>query len=173
MKAVLVIPPKGFKDESVSKVSLLLKKWGIDVVISSYAKAPCMGEHGASYLSDLNTARVSPENFDAIVLIDGKGVDAYRLYEFAPMLDLIKKFNSKKKIIFGIGNAVKIMAKAGIINKRKIAESDDEVIKNMAKAERAVMSEEPAIADENIITSKNNDSLIAATSLMFYRMGLK
>ena len=49
MRVVMLIPPKDFRDESVSSIKNMLEKWGVEVVLASYSKKECVGSHGAVY----------------------------------------------------------------------------------------------------------------------------
>ncbi len=173
MKAAIVIPPKEFKDESLSRIMLMLGKWNLETALTSYTKTECVGSHGAVYRPDINTARVDPSDYDAIILLDGNGVDSYRLFEFRPLLDLVSRFSKSGKVVFGIGNAVKIMACAGVIDERKVAAIEDEDTRKMIRVNRGTISNKSVEADQNIITGKETADIPSAADLMLVRLGLK
>ena len=121
MKFLIFIPPKDFRDESLSLVKLFFDKWGIRYDITSYSHRECVGTHGAAIMPDVHTSSINRHLYDGIVLIDGKGIDTYKIPEYRPLLDILFLFNENKKSIISINNAVKIPAKANIIRGKKIA----------------------------------------------------
>ncbi|MEM0086742.1 MAG: DJ-1/PfpI family protein [Candidatus Micrarchaeaceae archaeon] len=162
MRIALVIPPKDFRDESVSKVKSLLEKWNAETVISSFTSHDCIGYHGAVYKPDINAAKLDPEEYDAMVLFDGIGVDTYKLFEFRPFLDIVKLFEINGKKIAAIGNAIKIIARANIISNKRISMPSDEESQRLVRLYRGIGSTNAVEADGNIFTSgdpKNADAL--------------
>jgi hypothetical protein len=153
MRFLIFVPPKEFRDESVSLVKLFFDKWGIDYSVSSYTSSDCVGSHGAVYKPDINTSRVSSEDYNGIVLIDGNGIDLYKLYDYRPLLDLLLRFNNAKKFIVGIDNAVKIPARANIVKDRPVATDDKETIR-LVKLFHGVPSANVLELSGNLITIK-------------------
>ena len=49
MRVAIFLPPKDFRDETVSMIKLILEKWKVDGVITSYTTKECVGRHGAVY----------------------------------------------------------------------------------------------------------------------------
>lgn len=126
MRFLIIIPPKDFRDESISLIKLFFDKWGIPYSLSSYTSGKCTGIHGAVYSPDVHAARISSSEYDGIVLIDGRGVDAYKLYDYRPLLDLMIKFNRSEKYIISVDNAAKIPARANIIRDKRISFSTED-----------------------------------------------
>src|SRR5438445_8231547 len=102
MKLLIFIAPREFKDETIATVKLFLDKWNVEHTISSYTHSDCVGSHGAVYQSQVHTGRVLTEDYDGIVLVDGKGVEMYKIYDHRPLLDLLLKFNERRKKIIAI-----------------------------------------------------------------------
>ena len=125
MKFLIIIPPKDFKDESVSLVKLLLDKWSVRYDISSYTSNDCIGTHGAVYRPTIHASKAVSTNYDGLVLIDGNGIEAYKLYDYRPLLDLVMHFNDSNKYIISLGNSVKIPARANIVREKRISVVDD------------------------------------------------
>lgn len=173
MKVALFIAPKDFRDESISRAKALLQKWGIEVVISSYSTHECVGTHGASYMPDLNTGRVHPEDFDAIMLIDGAGVESYKLYEFRPLLDLVKHFAENKKIVCAMNNSVKIVARSNIINDVKVAVPKDSETQRFLTLYRAKPSPNAIEFDKNILTLSDSSRVEEFTNVLLDKLGVR
>ena len=150
---LIFIPPKEFRDESISLIKLFFDKWDVKYDITSYTSNICTGTHGATYTPDIHTGKVAWEEYDGIVLIDGAGVESYKLYDYRPLLDLLLRFNNAKKFIVGIDNAVKIPARANIVKDRPVATDDKETIR-LVKLFHGVPSANVLELSGNLITIK-------------------
>jgi putative intracellular protease/amidase len=173
MKMLVFIPPNDFKDESLEMVKMFFDRWKVENKLTSYSKKDCVGYHGATYTPDINTNRVDPSDYDGIVLIDGKGIDTYKLYEFRPLLDLIMQFNNSGKLICAIGNATKIVARANIIKGKKIAKPEEEETRRAVVLFHGVPAEEGYAISDNIATISNYESIEQAMPEVLERMGVK
>lgn len=173
MKIAMLIAPKNFKDESVSKAKLMLEKWGIEVTITSYSTHDCIGYHGAVYTPDLNAGRLNANDFDALLLIDGAGVDDYKLYDFRQLLDTVKLFQMKNKPIAAINNAIKIIARANIITNVKVAMPKDEESRRLIILYHGTPSKSEIEDDKGILTLSNPDKIIDFADLIIQRLGAK
>lgn len=154
MRFLIFLPPKEFRDESASIVKLFFDKWDVDYKITSYTSSNCTGSHGAIYKTDINTSSVSSDGYDGIVLIDGNGIDLYKLYDYRPLLDLMLKFNNAKKYIIGISNSVKIPARANIIKDRRVSTGDKDTLR-LVNLFHGIQSENSLEMSGNLITIKD------------------
>src|SRR5437660_32809 len=156
MKVLIIIPPKDFRDETVGLAKLLLGKWGLSPVIASYitASKECIGYHGAAYKIDINPTNLTSQGFDAMLLVDGPGVETYKLYDFRPLLDLVKDFSTNNKIVAAIGNSIKVLARANVIANRKVAAESDEESKRLVRIYRGSESGSDVESDRNLLTAK-------------------
>jgi protease I len=173
MKVALLVAPKDFKDESVSKAKLVLEKWGIEAVLTSYSTHDLVGYHGAVYKTELNAGRIDPNEFDAIILVDGKGVEEYKLYDFRQLLDLIKLFQMKKKPIAAINNAIKILARANIIANVKVAMPKDQESQRLITLYHGTPSRNEVEDDKGIMTLNNPDKVYEFTDMLVGKLGAK
>jgi putative intracellular protease/amidase len=173
MKVALLVAPKDFKDESVAQLKLMLGKWDVQAVITSYSTHDCVGYHGAVYAPQINSARITPDEFDALVLIDGKGVDSYKLYDFRPLLDTVKLFSMRNKMIASIGNATKIVARANVVSNVKVAMPSDDDARRLIILYHGTPSKEDVEYDKGILTLSNNDKILPFADLMLQKLGAK
>ncbi len=173
MRVAILVSPKDFKDESLSNLKLMLDKWGVESVITSYSTHELVGYHGAVYNADINAAKITPYDFDAIVLVDGKGVDEYKLYDFRQLLDTIKLFSIQKKMIAAIGNSIKIIARANIISNVKIAMPKDEDTQRLIILYHGTPSKEDPQFDNNILTLGDSDKVMSFSDLLLKKLGAK
>lgn len=175
MKTLIIIPPRDFRDETVAMVRLMLGKWGITPVIASYTKEgkECVGAHGATYLPDVNATKLTSEGYDSLIIIDGPGIERYKLEEFRPLTQLITDFVDNKKIVAALGNSVKVVARANVITDRKIAAPKDEEIAKMIRIYHGKESENEMEYDRYLLTARSNIKLDAFLNLMLEKMGVK
>lgn len=152
MRFLVFIAPKDFKDESLSTVRMFLDKWDVGYDITSYSTKDCVGYHGAVCKPGINTGKVLVDNYDGIILVDGKGIDAYKIFDFRPMLDLMLRFNERKKLIVAINNAIKVPARANIIRGRKIAAPEDAEVRRIVSLFHGTPSDTGIEIDGNIAT---------------------
>jgi len=157
MKFLIFIPPKDFKDESLSLIRLFFDKWDVKYDISSYTSSDCVGMHGAVTTPKIHTGRVSHAEYNGIVLIYGNGVDSYKLYDYRPLLDLMLNFESSKKFIIGVNGSAKIPARANIVKNKNIAmSSDDKETLRLVTLFHGIPSEKDFELAGNLITIKSS-----------------
>ncbi len=173
MKVAVIIPPKDFKDETLSMAKLLFDKWGIKPVISSYTSSPCTGSHGAVYMPEINASKIDPQDYNAVLLVDGSGIESYKLYDFRPLLDLLKNFISAGKIVGAIGNAIKVISRANIISDTKVAAPSDEESQRLVRLYKGINSQHDIETDKNIVTARNSDNAEAFVSAVLDALGAR
>ncbi|MDE1767840.1 MAG: DJ-1/PfpI family protein [Candidatus Micrarchaeota archaeon] len=173
MRVAILIAPKDFKDESVSNAKLLFQKWNIEAVITSYSTKECVGYHGAIYKPDINAAKLDPQNFDALFLVDGKGVEEYKLYDFRALLETVKQFSINKKPIAAINNAIKIVARANIVSNVKIATPQDSEIQRLVALYHGTASRNEIEDDKGILTLSNPEKIYEFADLLVSKLGAK
>jgi protease I len=173
MKILIFIAPNDYKDETLEKLKLLLSKWGVKYAISSYSKKECRGYHGAVCMPDVNTNSVSTEDYDGLIIVDGKGIDSYKLYDFRPLLDLVLKFGASKKQVCAIGNSVKVLARANIVKGIKVATPDDEEAKRLVLLFHGIPTNDAYAINENISTIRDSNNMDSAVLEVLSRLGVK
>ncbi len=173
MKILIFIAPNDYKDETLERVRLLLGKWDVKYSIGSYSKGECKGYHGAVCMPDVNANSVDTSEYDGIIIVDGKGIDTYKLYDFRPLLDLVLKFNASKKQICAVGNSVKVLARANIVKGIKVATPDDEEAKRLVLLFHGVPTQKEYEIGENVYTIRDSNNIDSAILDMLSRAGVK
>lgn len=173
MKFVIFVTPRDFRDESLNMVRLFFDKWGVQYKIASYTTGNCVGSHGATFAPDLNAGRIMIPDFDGIVLIDGAGIEGYRVYEYRPLLDLMLLFNNAKKPIIAIDNAIRVPARANIINGKKIAMPNDAETQRLVSLFHGAATKEAAEMSENIITIGSYQGIERSMTKVLEHIGVK
>jgi putative intracellular protease/amidase len=173
MKAAVVIAPKDFRDETVAKAKMMFQKWGVTPVIVGLVPRECVGSHGAVYKPDINLNKVSSTDFDVLFIVDGEGIETYRLYELMPLLDLIRAFNMDSKIVAVVNNAAKTIAKANIISGRKVSIPKDAEVVNLVKLYKGVVSEEEMECGTNVMSLSNYARTDEFVGAILDRLGVR
>ncbi len=172
MKVSIIVAPQDFRDETLSQALLFLDKKGIQHEILSLAGKECKGYHGASVKQDGKADEFEPVYSDAILLVDGPGVESSRLYENRQLLDRLKIAKENKKPIAAVGNAIKILAKANIIKDTKIAGVEDEDAKRLISLYKGVLSDSALVNDKGIITASDYSQISELVSAIADALGV-
>lgn len=171
MKLLIFVPPNDFKDESVVMLKNFFNKWDISYQITSYSNKEMLGYHGAKLMPDINTGKVTTSDYDGIILVDGEGVERYKLSEYRPLLDVLLLFNEKNKTIGAIGNSIKIVARANIIKDKRISVPKDEETRRLVTLFHGVPSDEKIEISKNIITIRDSQGLEGPLATMLQHLG--
>jgi putative intracellular protease/amidase len=172
MKFLVFIAPNNYKDETLSIVRMFFDRWGVQYAISSYSTKPCVGVHGATVNSDINTAKVSAADYDGVVLVDGKGVDDYKLFEYRPLLDLILHFNESKKLVCAVDSAIKVVARANIIKGRNIATPQDEEAKRVVQLFHGAPTDKSIEISGNVVTIRSSQNMEGSMQELLKHIGV-
>ncbi len=173
MKFLVFISPRDFRDESLSTIKMFFDRWNVKYHLTSYSTKDCVGQHGATYKLDINTNKVDASEYDGIILVDGRGVESYKLYEFRPLLDLILRFNNDKRYIGAIGNAIAILARASVLKNKKVSMPNDKNAVNTITLFHGIPSDEEIEISENIITISGVSSIAEPIQKVLEYIGVK
>ncbi len=173
MRFLIFLAPSGFHDESFRFIRLFLDKWGIENQVSSYTKAECTGEHGAVCRPDVNASKVSVFGYDALLIVDGPGIEKYNLSEYRPLLDMIYSFYSNGKAVWAIGNAIKVLARANVVKGKRVSMPKEQDAKSAVLMFHGVPSAARSEVQEKLCTVGNPDDLEEAIPEVFVRLGIK
>jgi protease I len=161
---LLFLPAKDFNEEEYSIVRKLLLKYGKNVFITSDDNYVCSGSKGMKVKSDTSFNNINIKNFAALILVGGKGSEAY--WDNENLHTIVRKFNDANKVIGAICLAPIILAKAGILrNKTATCYNNDksELINlGIDYQDRAV------VIDKNIVTSNGSQSAAQFTEAVLH-----
>ncbi len=155
MRAAIVIAPRDFKDETLARALAMFKRWGVTPVIVGLVSKECIGSHGAAVMPDMNLTKVRAADFDIIFIADGDGVEAYKIYEVAPLVDLVRAFAVENKVIAGVGNGAKVIAKANIVAGRKMAVPKNPGMEGFVKLYKGIVSQEEMECATNVMSLRD------------------
>jgi hypothetical protein len=172
MRVAILIAPAGFRDETVSITKKILEKWGVETIITSYTSKNCMGNHGAVY-KPFNTSQLIPLDYDGIILADGPGVEQFKLYDLRQLHDLLMMFIQSNKLVAGVGNAIKIIARTNMIQNMKIANTKDQDTNHLVKLFKGVITNSALESDKNIVTLGDSELIYEFADTIVSKLGIK
>ncbi|MCW1301268.1 MAG: DJ-1/PfpI/YhbO family deglycase/protease [Candidatus Nanoarchaeia archaeon] len=161
MQVLYVIAPQDFRDEEYFKPLEILKKAGIQVITASLRKGKCIGMFGGNANAELSIKEAidKVDSFDALIIAGGSG--AVKLREDSDMIELVKKFYEKKKLVAAICISPTILAKAGILKGKQATVWSSALDKsniNLLQKYGAIYKEEKVVIDDNIVTASGPEA---------------
>jgi 4-methyl-5(b-hydroxyethyl)-thiazole monophosphate biosynthesis len=147
MKKVLIPLADGFEEiEAVTCIDVL-RRAGLEVTTAGLPGTLIKGSRNVRITADKKLDETEPEEFDALVLVGGD--PGFRnLGNSQKVLDTVKDFEAKGKLVAAICAAPTILAKAGILEERNAT-----IYPGMER-ELPRPREGRVIEDRNVITSQ-------------------
>lgn len=116
-KVLMIIAHENFRDEELNVPFKQFLGEGIDVTVASPVKGTATGMFGATFDVRYSLDEVNEADFDAVVFVGGMGTPSVRASERAVE---IAKNSVNHKILSAICWAPTILAKAGVVNGKKV-----------------------------------------------------
>ena len=153
MKRILIPLANGFEETEAIATADVLRRANMDVVLAGIPGQIVEGAHGIKVISDKKIEDARKEEFDAVVLPGGN--PGYKnLSQSNNVIDILRDFNSKKKLIAAICASPSILAKLGILNDKKAT-----IFPGMER-EIPRPRDSKVIVDGNVITSQGPGTTI-------------
>jgi len=149
MRVVFVIAKSRFRDEELFHSKEELEKKGIETVIASTERGPCLGSLGEPTEAELSLEEINSDEFNAIVFVGGAGAAVF--FDNQTALSLAREFFEQKKVVGAICIAPSILANAGLL-KGKNATAYPSEEENL-KEKGANYSGKPVESDGKIVTA--------------------
>ena len=96
------------------------------------------------------------DDFYALMIVGGPGTQIH-LWNNRYLIDLIKIFNIKGKVVAGIDNAPIVIAKTGILRKKPATVASGQMIREMMK-EDVVYQNKPVVFKDRIVTASSHEA---------------
>jgi len=153
-KVAIIIAFKGFRDTEYFIPKGMLARLGVEIVTASNKQGLAIGADGGEMIVDILISSIKVDDFDAIVFVGGPGclenLDNEESYRLA------RKAVSKNKILAAICVSPIILAKAGVLEEKKVTVWSSETNKEGVKVleEKGAKHQPDALlVDGNIITA--------------------
>lgn len=157
-KVLFVIAPSDFRDEELFDTKSAVEEAGCLVVIASTSKDEAKGMLGGSAKPDILVEEANVDEYKAVVFIGGIGVEKHLLYENDAVLSLAKSAYEKGKVVGAICIAPRILAKAGLLDGKKVTAFGDATTRSMLSAAKATFTDSSVEQDGEIITANGPEA---------------
>jgi len=148
-KVLMIIAHFEFRDEEYEITREVLEKNGAKVTVASTSLHPANGRFGMKVKPDVIIRDISMRDFDAIVLIGGRGAKNY--FTDHNLLELLRAAFNQRILLAAICIAPSILAYAGLLTNKKATASLSQ--KEMIAGSGAYFSDRAVEQDGEIITA--------------------
>jgi len=164
---VLIVATDGFEEWELFGPRQILQERGAEVMLASPSRTPIQAtvhdDPGKTIRPDLTIDDVRAEDFDALILPGGvRNPDQLRLH--GNVIALIRLFAEQGKPVGAICHGPWLLVEADLLRDRT-ATSWPSIRTDLRNA-GAVVIDEAAVTDGNIVTSRNPDDVEAFTDAM-------
>ena len=157
IRIAIIIAPVNFYDKEYIEPKTIFTHNKAEVIVASTTTAIAIGRDGLKVQPDVVISDLNADNFDAIVLIGGRGVIKY-LWDNQKLQNLVKDANRHHKVIAAICLTPAILARAGILKGKNVTcYPDRNLIRELKKAGVNYIDKE-IVVDGNIVTGNGPDS---------------
>lgn len=153
MKILFAIAPDRFMDQEYVVPKKALEENGIECIPISTKKGTCYGMHGEIVETELAFDDVNPSGYDGIVIAGGIGCQD-SLWRNEKLIDIVNKLGNEGKVTAAICLAPVIIAEAGLLVGKKATVFPTPASKRVMELDKAVLTDDSVVVDENIITAK-------------------
>jgi len=154
MKALILIDD-GFEELSVYVPWMRLREEGLDVTLATPLMHALTGQHGYRIEPDHPLRDVPPDDYDLLLIPDGRATEALRLRNEA--VDLARTFMESGRWVAAIGHGPQVLMSAGAIDGRTVTCSPG--IRDDVRNAGAEYRDESTILDGNLLTARGADDL--------------
>lgn len=151
---VLVVGQKNYNEKEFDYLFEALENAGADVCIASNGMEKALGRLEGYAAPDCKIEDISPDEFDALILIGGYGARVY-LWDDEHTHQIVRQFAEKGKLIGAISTAPVALANAGVLKERRATVYPDYDSILILEDHDAKHIYEDVVSDGNIITASH------------------
>jgi len=157
VSALFIISQKNFNDTEFSVTKRILEQAGVKVTVSSISRDEATGMSGLKITPEKKISEVSVDEYDVLVIIGGSGSPT--LLDYPEVLDKVRAFDERGKIIAAICLGPAILARAGVLKGINSTVFPSEWAIALFMRNGAKYTPEHVVVDKNIITADGPDSV--------------
>jgi protease I len=155
MKLLFAVAPEDYRDEEFEIPAAIFQKEGIQFDISSTREGTCKGMLGGRITATRSFYGIFEKEqfveYDGIVIIGGSGSPVH-LWKNRDLIELIKVFDLKEKVIAAICLAPVALSAAGIMKgKNATVFKTHNAVHELMKGD-AIYIDQPVVVDGKIVT---------------------
>jgi len=158
MKVLIAIPPEKFRDEELIQPVKIFQEAGVKFELVSSLAGVVMGSLG-------NKAKVNRifedvllkgiDEYYALMIVGGQGTLVH-LWNNVDLLELVRLFHVKGKVVAAIDNAPVVLSKAGILKKKEATVVPGPTVREMMKDD-AIILNKPIVYKDRIVTANGHE----------------
>lgn len=156
-RILMVIAPEAFRDEELLVPREYFTREGWQVDTASTQVGEVFGMLGAKENVELTVSDVTPDAYDAVVVVGGMGSPSH-LWENAPLHQIIRALDAKRKVVSAICLSGAVLAKAGVLQGKKATVWEMPESVQALKDGGAQYTAAPATVDGHIITANGPEA---------------
>ncbi len=156
-KALMIIAPRNFRDEELREPKAILEKEGLKVVVASTVSGTAKGMFGMKVNPDTTVDEISPEDFDAVVVVGGSGSQTH-LWNNSRVQEIVRASHQGGRLVAAICISPVVLARAGLLRGRKATVFRTATTISELKKGGALISDAPVVVDGEIITGEGPDA---------------
>ncbi|MBX9568115.1 MAG: DJ-1/PfpI family protein [Candidatus Obscuribacterales bacterium] len=151
-RILMVIAPAQFRDEELLEPKKIFLQEGAEVVIAASKLGDVRGMLGGTVSPDILISDAKPEQYDACVIVGGMGSPTH-LWNDIELHEILRSMEPADKVIAAICLSTAVLAKAGVIEDRKVTVFATDESLAALKEGGAIYLKEHVVRDGLIITA--------------------
>ena len=156
-KVLMIIAPRNFRDEELREPKAILEREGFKVVVASTESGTARGMFGMQVNPDTTVDEVSPEDFDAVVVVGGSGSQTH-LWNNSRVQEIVRASHQRGCMVAAICISPVVLARAGLLRGRKATVFQTTTTISELKKGGALISDAPVVVDGKIITGEGPEA---------------
>ena len=152
-KAVIILIPKGFRDEEFKIPKEILEKNGVSVTVAGLQMEESKGMLGMTAKPDKLLEGINISDYDVLVIPGGSGSVNY-LWNNKEVLEMVKKAYNEGKIVAAICLSGVVLANAGVLEGKNATVFPTSESIRILKERGAKYIDRGVVIDGRIITGK-------------------
>lgn len=130
VSVLMIIAPENFRDEEYFEPKKIFEESGFSVTTASSRTGKAFGMLGGTEKIKFRIDEISPQEYDAVVLVGGSGASVF--FDDKVLHSLLQKFHDLGKLVCAICVSPTTLANAGLLEgKQATVWKDDKLIQNL------------------------------------------